>query len=578
VTVTTTAPTITGVSVSPTWVSLAPGATLAFTATVTGTGSFNPAVTWSASGGAITAGGAYTAPATVGTYTITATSVQDATQSSNATVSVSAITSVSINPVSASLSSGGTQTFAATVTGTGSFSQAVTWSATGGSIIAGAYTAPTTAGTYTITTTSAQDSTRSASATVTVTSDPVISSFTSNRMYPNPGQSATLIWYTANATTVTLQENDGAPYAVAGSGSKVMRPVTKTFYTLAATGSNGKTVTRTLAVTVLGVMAWKRDIVYLGGKEVGEIDGYGTHTTLTDHLGSPRILVNPDGSTIEQKFAPFGESLTSSTDAKAFAKGFTNHEQTDASGMIYMQARFYAPMYHKFLSPDPGLDQHFEATQSWNIYSYVANNPVLMIDPDGKLKKEGGKYLAYRSLPGQSEPTQPNRIVSYPVNGPDKPGKKFYGQLFSLHTDDGKGIVVAFKNMDKDPGMNFNCHGLTFTEGQYTIHNDQVQTILSHEYTISTENMPSRAGDIAIYRDSNGNVVHSATVSQVDEKGVATAVVQNGGIAPTVAEVSPANGFDSGKYAKIEYYKKKNDSRTDEQKKKYVQELKEKTK
>ena len=44
--------------------------------------------------------------------------------------------------------------------------------------------------------------------------------------------------------------------------------------------------------------------------------------------------------------------------------------QTDPSGLIYMQARFYAPWFGRFLSPDPARDQHFEETQSWNIYSY----------------------------------------------------------------------------------------------------------------------------------------------------------------------------------------------------------------
>lgn len=66
-----------------------------------------------------------------------------------------------------------------------------------------------------------------------------------------------------------------------------------------------------------------------------------------------------------------------------FAKGFTNHEQTDPSGLIYMQARFYLPWYGRFASPDPARDQHFELTQSWNIYSYVRNNPTMCIDPTG---------------------------------------------------------------------------------------------------------------------------------------------------------------------------------------------------
>ncbi len=48
-----------------------------------------------------------------------------------------------------------------------------------------------------------------------------------------------------------------------------------------------------------------------------------------------------------------------------------------------MQARFYAPWFGRFLSPDPARDQHFEETQSWNIYSYVQNNPTMKIDPDG---------------------------------------------------------------------------------------------------------------------------------------------------------------------------------------------------
>lgn len=48
-----------------------------------------------------------------------------------------------------------------------------------------------------------------------------------------------------------------------------------------------------------------------------------------------------------------------------------------------MQARFYLPMYGRFASPDPARDQHFEETQSWNIYSYVQNNPMMMTDPTG---------------------------------------------------------------------------------------------------------------------------------------------------------------------------------------------------
>jgi hypothetical protein len=37
----------------------------------------------------------------------------------------------------------------------------------------------------------------------------------------------------------------------------------------------------------------------------------------------------------------------------------------------------------RFMSPDNPVDQHPEAPQSWNLYSYVRNNPLSSIDQDG---------------------------------------------------------------------------------------------------------------------------------------------------------------------------------------------------
>ena len=78
---------------------------------------------------------------------------------------------LSISPASASLASGSTQAFHATVSGLSN--TALTWSvaegSAGGSISSGGlYTAPTVAGTYTVTARSVADSTLSATATVTV--------------------------------------------------------------------------------------------------------------------------------------------------------------------------------------------------------------------------------------------------------------------------------------------------------------------------------------------------------------------------------------------------------------------------
>jgi RHS repeat-associated protein len=140
-----------------------------------------------------------------------------------------------------------------------------------------------------------------------------------------------------------------------------------------------------------GSLTWKKDILYVGDKEVAEVDSAGkTWVQFEDHLGSPRYEWDGTATSsidgvhlVTQKYAPFGEYLNNAATLAKFGKGFTNHEQTDASGLIYMQARFYLPMYGRFASPDPARDQHFEDTQSWNIYSYCQNDPTMRVDPTG---------------------------------------------------------------------------------------------------------------------------------------------------------------------------------------------------
>src|SRR5271157_2192371 len=123
------APAVT-VSMSPTSISIPAGHNQQFTATVSG--STNTAVTWSATGGSITASGMFTAPAAAGSYVVKAISMADKTVVASAAVTVTAGVVVSISPGSASVLTNATQQFTATVTG--SSNTAVTWSAAGGSI------------------------------------------------------------------------------------------------------------------------------------------------------------------------------------------------------------------------------------------------------------------------------------------------------------------------------------------------------------------------------------------------------------------------------------------------------------
>jgi hypothetical protein len=83
----------------------------------------------------------------------------------------STVTSVTVSPSTATVSAGsGLQQFQATVTGTGNFNSAVTWSATGGSVDStGLFTAGSTLGPATVIATAQGDSSVKGSAAVTVT-------------------------------------------------------------------------------------------------------------------------------------------------------------------------------------------------------------------------------------------------------------------------------------------------------------------------------------------------------------------------------------------------------------------------
>lgn len=77
-------------------------------------------------------------------------------------------------------------------------------------------------------------------------------------------------------------------------------------------------------------------------------------------------------------------TVTSSctTRSAACASRYTGKERDTESGLDYFGARYYASTMGRFLSPD-SVGGSPENPQSWNLYSYVWNNPLTNTDPDG---------------------------------------------------------------------------------------------------------------------------------------------------------------------------------------------------
>ena len=83
------------------------------------------------------------------------------------------------------------------------------------------------------------------------------------------------------------------------------------------------------------------------------------------------------------RYDPFG-AVASRTPADATTPiGFAHGELDAAIGLLYLQARYYHPVYGRFISADPIVQDVFDPS-AWNAYAYCRNNPQSYIDPTGR--------------------------------------------------------------------------------------------------------------------------------------------------------------------------------------------------
>ena len=93
------------------------------------------------------------------------------------------------------------------------------------------------------------------------------------------------------------------------------------------------------------------------------------------------MKTSASGAIIEtSEYEPYGRLLNRANDNRA---GYTGHVMDAASGLTYMQQRYYDPSIGRFLSVDP-VTANSTGGGNFNRYWYVENNPYKYIDPDGK--------------------------------------------------------------------------------------------------------------------------------------------------------------------------------------------------
>jgi|SRR5450631_2052955 RHS repeat-associated protein len=81
---------------------------------------------------------------------------------------------------------------------------------------------------------------------------------------------------------------------------------------------------------------------------------------------------------------------------------------SDASGLSYLNARYYNGAQGQFTTEDPVFwgQQNLQDPQSFNAYSYSENNPIMKEDPSGKFWDLSGSVtipnIIQPELPGPS--------------------------------------------------------------------------------------------------------------------------------------------------------------------------------
>jgi RHS repeat-associated protein len=84
---------------------------------------------------------------------------------------------------------------------------------------------------------------------------------------------------------------------------------------------------------------------------------------------------------------PFGDGQsTTGACGDPSTRHFTGKERDAESGLDYFGARYDSSNMGRFMTPDPSgaAFSILSAPQSWNLYSYVQNNPLSFVDPDGR--------------------------------------------------------------------------------------------------------------------------------------------------------------------------------------------------
>jgi RHS repeat-associated protein len=188
---------------------------------------------------------------------------------------------------------------------------------------------------------------------------------------------------------------------------------------------------------------WK-DYAYREGMVLGAAYSTGTMVHFdVDHLGSVRLETASGVQPSYRDLWPYGDEATPPGSSERMR--FAGQERdlgsltSIADDIDYMHARYYRPLFGRFLSPDSAAGDP-KVPQGWNRYSYVQGKPVIAVDPTGRVLEVLGKAgdvqdfigILDSGLYGQVVTISPNGLVAIQSNGEQGPATQAESRLAEL--------------------------------------------------------------------------------------------------------------------------------------------------
>ena len=245
---------------------------------------------------------------------------------------------------------------------------------------------------------------------------------------------------------------------------------------------------------------------------------------------------------------PFGMTMPGrSYNAHTYRHGFTGHEKESdlAEGIYTTEYRLYDARVGMWLSVDPlSMDNAGESP-----YLYCSGMPMTYFDPDGRVKRDKNGEVIFKREKRRSwfffetvevSTNDKGEIESRTVIAVKAKKGKIYlndGSPVEAYKTDGRQTVVYELKVNKDgevlssnpvlDGMNpnYNCTG-KIADRNFLIDASEISMndlIYKEGYKRLNKDEKPQIGDIGVYVDNEGNIVHYElyidNVGNVDAKG-----------------------------------------------------------